>query len=143
MRGFDSLRDFLAEFGEEFGNDAVAGEPLAVFGFKEFFFNEAARVDEEIAGPGKSFLHAGGFGVEHAECADGIGIGVCQQRIFDLVAIAKEFQNFFIVIADGGKFDALLFEALRCVLQLDQLRFAEGSPIGGTKKKEHGAVGTF
>jgi hypothetical protein len=59
------------------------------------------------------------------------------------VAVGEEFQDFFVVIAESGKLDALLFESRKSGLQLDQLPFAEGSPIGGTEKEENGAVGTF
>ncbi len=37
VRGIYGVGDFLAEFGEEFRDDAVAGEAFAVFGFEEFF----------------------------------------------------------------------------------------------------------
>jgi hypothetical protein len=59
------------------------------------------------------------------------------------VPVSKIFQDFFRVIADGGQLDALLFESRDGALQLDQLPFAEGSPIGRTKKEKNGAVRSF
>src|ERR1700674_4125607 len=54
--------------------------------------------------------------------------------------VGKIFQDFFRVIADGCQLDPLLFESRECALQLDQLPFAERSPIRGTEKEKHGAV---
>jgi hypothetical protein len=59
------------------------------------------------------------------------------------VAVGEEFQDFLGVIADGRELDALLFEPGVCALQLDQLPFAEGSPVGGTEKEEDCAVRAF
>jgi hypothetical protein len=50
------------------------------------------------------------------------------------VPVSKVFQDLFRVIADGREFDPLLFESRNGVLQLDQLPFAERSPVGGAKK---------
>ena len=46
-----------------------------------------------------------------------------------MVAIREEFQDFLIVVADGGELDALLLESRDCALQLNQLPFAERSPV--------------
>ena len=59
------------------------------------------------------------------------------------MGIGEEFQNFFRVIADGGQLKALLFESRDGALQLDQLPFAEGSPVRGTEEEENGAVRSF
>jgi len=53
------------------------------------------------------------------------------------------------IVADGGQLQSLRLKSLLCALQLHELRFAEGSPIGGAKKKKedsalrpfHGLVG--
>lgn len=47
-----------------------------------------------------------------------------------------------IVVTDGRKPDPAFCKFLSGVLQLDQLRFAKGSPISGTEKEEDGAVGS-
>jgi hypothetical protein len=51
------------------------------------------------------------------------------------VPVRKKFEDFFGVIADGRQLDPLLFESRDGALQLNQLPFAEGSPIGGTEKE--------
>jgi hypothetical protein len=56
------------------------------------------------------------------------------------VAVGEKFQDVLRVIADGGKLHALLFESWYGALQLDQLPFAEGSPIGGAEKEQHRSV---
>jgi hypothetical protein len=59
------------------------------------------------------------------------------------VAVRKIFQDFFRIIADGRQLGPLLFESRDGALQLDQLPFAEGSPVGGTEKEKNGAVRSF
>jgi len=59
------------------------------------------------------------------------------------VAVCEEFQDFFGVVADGGELYALLFESGIRALQLDQLPFAEGSPVGGAEEEKNRAVGAF
>jgi hypothetical protein len=59
------------------------------------------------------------------------------------VAVGEEFQDFLGVVADGRELDALLFESWECALQLDQLPFAEGSPVRGTEEKKNCAVRAF
>jgi len=49
------------------------------------------------------------------------------------------FQDFLRVITDGRKLETLLFEFRNCALQLDQLPFTEGSPVGGPEKKKNSA----
>jgi len=58
------------------------------------------------------------------------------------VPVGKIFQDFFRVIADGRQLDPLLFESRDGALQLDQLPFAERSPVRGTEKEKNGAVRT-
>ena len=57
--------------------------------------------------------------------------------------VRKIFQNFFAVIADGRQLDPLLLEPRYGALQLDQLPFAERSPVRRTEKKKNGAVCSF
>jgi hypothetical protein len=56
------------------------------------------------------------------------------------VPVRKIFEYLFRVIADGRQLDPLRFESWDSALQLDQLPFAEGSPVSGTEKEENGAV---
>jgi hypothetical protein len=85
-------------------------------------------------------LHAGGFRVKNAVAANRFRLGVGEQRVIDLMPVGEKLQDFFGVITDGGKFDSLLYESRISILQLDQLPFAEGSPIGGAEKQEHGPI---
>jgi hypothetical protein len=59
------------------------------------------------------------------------------------VPVGKVFQDFFRVIAEGRQLDPLLFESRDGALQLDQLPFAERSPVRGAEKKKYGAVCSF
>jgi len=54
-----------------------------------------------------------------------------------MVPVGEVLEDRLTVIADGCDLDATCFEPLFRVLQLDQLRFAEGSPIGGTEEKQN------
>jgi len=56
-------------------------------------------------------LHAGCFGVQNAIRLDGLGLRIREQRVLDLVAVRKIFQNFLGIIADGRQLDALLFKS--------------------------------
>ncbi len=64
MRGFDRFRDFLAQFREKLGNDAISGKPLPVFGFEKLFSNNAVGIDKKVSRPGKTLLHPSGFRVK-------------------------------------------------------------------------------
>jgi hypothetical protein len=76
VRGFDGLRNFLAELWEELGDDAVSGETLAIFGFEKFLSDDAIRIDEKKSRTSKALLHAGGFLVEDAISLDGLRIRI-------------------------------------------------------------------
>ena len=53
----------------------------------------------------------------------------------------SEFPEYgFAVVTDGRQLDPLLLEPLFCRLQLDQLRFAERSPIGRAKEQQNRTV---
>lgn len=53
------------------------------------------------------------------------------------------FQNSLGIVADRSKFDPLFLESRFRVLQLDQLPFAVGSPIGRTEEEKNCAFGTL
>ena len=135
--------NFLAQLRKKLCHDAVSGEPFAVSRVEKLFSNDAVDVEEKITRTRKSFLHPGGFLIEYAIGLDGFRIRIREQWVFNSVAIGKIFQDRFRVVADGGELHALLFEFRDCVLQLHQLPFAEGSPVGGTEKEENGSVRTF
>ena len=69
-----------------------------------------------------------------------LGIRIGQQRKVDLSPVGEVFQDFWAVVTDGGKLNALLLKSGFGVLQLDQLPFAVGSPVGRTEKQMNRAV---
>ena len=100
-------------------------------------------VDEEITGARKALLHPGRLLIEDAICLNDFGLWIAEQGVIDLVPVGKKLQDFFRVIADGRQLDPLLFESWNCTLQLDQLPFAERSPVGRTEEKKNGTVRAF
>src|SRR5260370_937639 len=90
-----------------------------------------------------ALLHSSGFCVENAVGLDELRVRVRKHWVFDLVPASEVFQDFFRVIADGRQLDPLLLESRDGALQLDQLPFAEGSPVRGTEKEKNGAVRSF
>ena len=58
------------------------------------------------------------------------------------MSLSKISKDCLRVVADGSQSDALLAELFTCTLQLNQLLFAEGSPIGRAKEQEHQTVGS-
>jgi hypothetical protein len=134
MRRWNRFRHFLAQFREQLRNDAVSRQPFAVFRIEKLFSNDATAIDEKISRPRKASLHPGRFRIQHAVGLDDFRVRVRQHRVIDLVAAGKELQDFFRVVADGRQLDALLFKSRDGALQLDQLPFAERSPVRRTKK---------
>ncbi len=134
VRGFDIVGDFVAQLREELANHIVSGKSLPVLRFEEFLPNHAFGIDEEIPRPRHALELSGRLGVQNLVGPDRFRIRVSEQRKFDLAAVGEGLQYFLAVIADGRQFDPLFLESCFCVLQLDQLRFAVGSPIGGTEK---------
>ena len=59
------------------------------------------------------------------------------------MTVGKKFQNIFGIVTNRGEFKTLFLESSHGALQLNQLPFAEGSPVRGTKKEEHRSLGTF
>jgi hypothetical protein len=53
------------------------------------------------------------------------------------------FQDRLAVVADANEPDALFLKPLLRLLQLDQLPFAKGSPIGRTEEEHHEPVRTL
>ena len=54
--------------------------------------------------------------------------------------LGEVFQDSRTIVADGGQLQALRLKSLFCVLQLHELRFAEGSPVGRAEEKEYCAI---
>jgi len=74
---------------------------------------------------------------------DSLRIGISQQRKFDFVPLGKIREDRWTIVAYCSQMKPLLFEPIFGVLQLHELRFAEGSPIGGAKKQKDSALRPF
>jgi hypothetical protein len=126
----DDICDFLAQFREEFGNHVVTGKPLAIFGLEELLADYAVCVYEEVSGARHAVELPSGFSVQYLISPNDFGIGIREQGEIDFAAIRKVFQYGFAIVTERRQFESLLFESCFRVLQLDQLPFAIGSPIG-------------
>jgi hypothetical protein len=56
------------------------------------------------------------------------------------VSVREILQDRRAVVADRSQLQPLRFESLVRGLQLHELRFAEGSPIGGAEEQEHRTI---
>ncbi len=74
------------------------------------------------------------------EAADDPRLGVGKEWEFDFVPRSKVLEDCRAVIADGCQFDSLFFKSLFRILQLHELRFAEGSPVGGPEEEQNRTV---
>jgi hypothetical protein len=74
------------------------------------------------------------------EAANDFGVRVSQERELDFVPLGEVLEDSLTIVADRGQLKSLRFKSLFCVLQLHELRFAEGSPVGGTEEKQDSAV---
>ena len=54
--------------------------------------------------------------------------------------LSEILQDGWTIVANRYQPKSLRFESLFCALQLHELRFAEGSPVGRTEEKENSAV---
>jgi len=136
MRRLDILAHFLGEFGEELSNDIVRREAVRVLDLEIRAANNAFRVDVEESGVRHPLVPTFRFRIEDVEAAKQDGIRICKQRKLDLMPVSKVFQDRRTVVTDRGEFDSLSFKSLFGILQLHELRFAEGSPIRGTEEEE-------
>src|SRR5690349_3126311 len=137
MRSFDGVAHFLGEFGEQPPYNVVGGKAIRILCFEILLANSSALVDIEKAGVRHSFGNALGFCIKDVEAANDLRIGISQHRKFDFVPLAKIHEDRWTIVANGSQIEPLLLEPFFGVLQLHELRFAEGSPIGGTKEKEN------
>jgi hypothetical protein len=58
------------------------------------------------------------------------------------VALGELLQYGGAVVADCSQLDSMLLKSLFGILQLDQLRFAEGSPVRGPEEKKNRSAGS-
>jgi hypothetical protein len=76
--------------------------------------------------------------VQNPESADNFGIGIRKQVIGNMLSVRKVLEHPHAVIADRGQIEALGADITDMLFQLDELGFAERSPIGRTEKYQQG-----
>jgi hypothetical protein len=72
--------------------------------------------------------------------ANDLRLRVGKQRKVNFLAIREIFQDCLGIVADRRQLNSLRLESRLGFLQLNQLPFAVGSPIGRTKKQQNGSV---
>ena len=80
--------------------------------------------------------------VQDAVALDGRRTDVGQQRKGDAVPFGEVGENRLRVVADSRDVDPLAAKLLKASLQLDELRAAERSPIGGAEEHQHRSART-
>ncbi len=143
VRRFDRVCDIRNQFRKEFGHDAMPGLPSTVFRLEKLLPNSSRGIKEKITRPGHAFEESRSFGIEEAVFPDDRGIGIGKQWEADQVPVSEIFQDGFTVVADGGQLNSMLFKLRQSAMQLDQLPFAVGSPVGRTKKQKYRAIWPF
>jgi len=80
--------------------------------------------------------------VQEAEPLDDGGARVGNQRKSDLARLSELLQCFRGIVADGDEPKPLFADFGMTALQLDELRLAVRSPVGGPEEHEHQTLGT-
>jgi hypothetical protein len=88
------------------------------------------------------FLFSDGFGVQDLEHPNDIGIGIGQKREINLVPVSEVLKDCPTIVANSSHCKTALRKLDLGALQLNQLRFAERSPVRRSKEQQHGSVGT-
>jgi hypothetical protein len=139
----DSAACLLAQFREKLGNDIIPRVPRPVLRFEELLPDDALSIDEEIPWARHALVRSDRFGVQQPISPNDLGIGVGEQREFDLSPTGEVSQDCFTVVADSRQLDSLFLKSRFRRLQLDQLLFAVRSPIGRTDKEKNRALRPF
>jgi hypothetical protein len=87
-----------------------------------------------------SFVFSSRFDVQHVELSNNLRIRVGQKREINVVSPGEVLQDCVAVVAYGGDSDAGFGKSLFGALQLNQLRFAKGSPIGRSKEQKNSSL---
>jgi hypothetical protein len=140
MRRFHFLAHLLGEFRKELAHYVVRRKAVRVLCLKIHLANNALRIDVDEPRVRHPLGHAVRLRVKDIEAANHFGILIGKQWKFDFVPAGKVLQDHWTVITDRRELDTLGFKSLFCILQLHELRFAEGSPIRGTEEEKHRAV---
>ena len=133
----DILADFFGQLGKEFFNNVVRGESVQFVPLKELLANHSPHIDIEKPGMRHAFGHSLRFPVKNLEGPNHCRVLIAQERKVDLVPVSKVLQDCRAVVADGSQLDPLLLKPFFRFLQLDELRFAERSPISGPEEEKN------
>ncbi len=76
--------------------------------------------------------------VEEAEFADHLAALIREEGVGDVLLGSKGGQHVYGVVADGKGYDMMALKVRQTLLQLDELRFTEGSPSGAAVKDDQG-----
>src|SRR5271154_5639071 len=142
MRRIDVSRHFLCKFWEKLSNKAVRRKPIGLFPLKIFFSNDAGCVDIEVPGMRHPFLFSGGLSVQDLEHPNDLGIWIGQKREINLVPVSKILQYRRTIVANSRQCKTVLRKLRLGALQLNQLRFAERSPVRRSEEQEDGPIGS-
>src|SRR5215469_11632918 len=129
MQSLHLLINLLRQLGEQLDDYVVRSETIEVVRFKKLLANDSLSIDIKEARMGHSLLKSCGLFVQNLKLANRGRIGVGEQWIVDLMPLSEFLEYGFAVVTDGRQRDPLFLKPFSCCLQLDQLRFAEGSPI--------------
>jgi hypothetical protein len=122
------------KFREELPNNVVWGIPVEIAPLEKLLANHSTFIYVKEAGMSHPFVHAFRFRVEDLEGSNHLRVRIGQEWKVDLVTIGKVLEDLVAIVTDGRQLDAALLETLFRILQLDQLRFAERSPISGAEE---------
>ncbi len=117
-------------------DDGLGGGAVSVMFEEEFGLDDAGAVDDEGAWMGDAVPAGGGLAVADAEGVDGLAFRVGQEREGDGAFLGESSEEGLAVVADGDDLAAGCLDGFKALLQLDQLRFAVGSPIGRAMEDE-------
>ena len=74
--------------------------------------------------------------VQNPETANDFGIGIRKQWVSNMLSAGKVFEHGHAVIADRGQPQTLCTDIADMLFQLDELGFAEWSPVRRTEKNQ-------
>ena len=116
---------------------------MFIAGQEQFVLHDAVAPDQVFAGPWHPVHHLMIFRdirIEYSKRTDHLAAGIRQQWKFDLVRFAEVTEYFLRIVSDRRCVDSVCGQFTKCVLQLDELVAAIGSPIGAAAENQQQAV---
>ncbi len=104
--------------------------PIAVAFEEDLGADNTLFIEDERPWVRHAFGLAFGGLVEDVVILDRLAAGIRQEEEGDLRLVGELFENRRLVVADPDDLDSGFLDRLEITLQLDQLRTAEGSPVG-------------